>query len=744
MGNCEFTAVGYGTGNFVVGAATAGHATPENSNVIDGKTYTYYAASADVTQWEAGSGPYTVATHTLKRTSITANSNGDLNPVNFTAAPIVGVSASPSFSLESLTSSAALLKAFNFSDLANLTTALTNLGLQNVNNTSDVNKPISTAQAAINSRITYAVDYGVIANNLFDNSTTLAAAYTAAAGGTLILPIGNINFSTTQNWNTASTRVIGAGRGSTFLNYTTASGAAIKVNSGAASYQYFADFQVDSTIAASSRTGPGIWIALGAQLTMERVNSHGHQDGILTQNAANLTLNNVWTNNNSRDGRRFDAWVGGANTGNIQETHDNYGQSLYNLGWGYKLIGGASSTSLLLNCPGPAFNTLGGICVVSGDAGGLTGVNDLKILSAAGTGNGSTDNGIDLSGNVGGTTISINGPGFLEFFNNAITTIGQGFALTGPLNLLQSTTGLLLNGTGGTIFGVSFGGCTTNIELGASSSGYNIGTCQGIAGYGASTNGFKIDGGAGAVTAIGVDFGSSTNPFAIGSSWPTGSMALGAPYKVPMTNGQILVGQSGFPPSAVALTGDATLSAPGALTLASTITAGGPTGSATVAPIITYDAKGRLTAVSSATITPAASSITGTLAASQLGIAASVLTNSLGSNTALGAANTWTVGPTVAQGASGTWLAFGTVTMKDPTAAIIGAKLWDGTTVIASSGATITAAAPYVSFSLCGILATPAGNIRISCVDFTNSTGTFISNDTGGGKDSTLTVMRIG
>lgn len=41
------------------------------------------------------------------------------------------------------------------------------------------------------------------------------------------------------------------------------------------------------------------------------------------------------------------------------------------------------------------------------------------------------------------------------------------------------------------------------------------------------------------------------------------------------------------------------------------ITAGGPIGSATVAPIITYNAAGQLTTVSSATITPAASSITG-------------------------------------------------------------------------------------------------------------------------------------
>lgn len=46
-------------------------------------------------------------------------------------------------------------------------------------------------------------------------------------------------------------------------------------------------------------------------------------------------------------------------------------------------------------------------------------------------------------------------------------------------------------------------------------------------------------------------------------------------------------------------------------TLAGVITAGGPTGSATVAPIITYDAKGRLTTVTSATITPAIGSVTG-------------------------------------------------------------------------------------------------------------------------------------
>ena len=44
----------------------------------------------------------------------------------------------------------------------------------------------------------------------------------------------------------------------------------------------------------------------------------------------------------------------------------------------------------------------------------------------------------------------------------------------------------------------------------------------------------------------------------------------------------------------------------GTISMASVIVAGGPTGSASVTPIITYNAEGQLTAVSSATITPAA------------------------------------------------------------------------------------------------------------------------------------------
>lgn len=97
------------------------------------------------------------------------------------------------------------------------------------------------------------------------------------------------------------------------------------------------------------------------------------------------------------------------------------------------------------------------------------------------------------------------------------------------------------------------------------------------------------------------------------------------------TDGQLIVGQTAASPLYKTLSGDATLSAAGALTLASTIVAGGPTGSATVSAIITYDAKGRLTTVSSATIAPPFSAVTGSLACSQHPALTGDVTTSAGS-----------------------------------------------------------------------------------------------------------------
>lgn len=121
------------------------------------------------------------------------------------------------------------------------------------------------------------------------------------------------------------------------------------------------------------------------------------------------------------------------------------------------------------------------------------------------------------------------------------------------------------------------------------------------------------------------------------------------------------------------------------------------------------------------------------------------ITNSLSGNVSLNNTSNYFTGPSCAQGTSGTWFASGTVTVADTSGNIrLYAKLWDGTTVIASTEFRIDGAAnASVSIPLSGYLSTPAGNIRISVQLLSSTVGSIIYNATGTGKDSTLTVYRI-
>jgi len=125
----------------------------------------------------------------------------------------------------------------------------------------------------------------------------------------------------------------------------------------------------------------------------------------------------------------------------------------------------------------------------------------------------------------------------------------------------------------------------------------------------------------------------------------------------------------------------------------------------------------------------------------------SPISNSLGANVALHPASTdtYTDGPSVPQGSAGTWLASGTVTLVDIfTNNTFLVKLWDGATTIASCLLACTASVA-VPVSLSGFIVSPAGNIRISVRHFGPSGGgLFIFNNSGSGKDSTVTAIRIG
>ncbi len=84
----KFVPASSGTGDFVYSSTTVGYRSPV-SNLTNGATYNYRAESADLTQWEIGSGTWTSASSTLARTTIIYSSTGA--KVSFSAAPTVGV-----------------------------------------------------------------------------------------------------------------------------------------------------------------------------------------------------------------------------------------------------------------------------------------------------------------------------------------------------------------------------------------------------------------------------------------------------------------------------------------------------------------------------------------------------------------------------------------------------------------------------------------------------------------------------
>jgi hypothetical protein len=125
------------------------------------------------------------------------------------------------------------------------------------------------------------------------------------------------------------------------------------------------------------------------------------------------------------------------------------------------------------------------------------------------------------------------------------------------------------------------------------------------------------------------------------------------------------------------------------------------------------------------------------------GYAQTSLSAALGADVALNNIANYFDGPSVAQGTSGTWLVIASVTLTNPSASNFYAKLWDGTTVIASANAVNASASFRISITLAGVIASPAGNLRISVRNPDNTTGVMEFNRTGNSKDSVITAVRI-
>lgn len=126
------------------------------------------------------------------------------------------------------------------------------------------------------------------------------------------------------------------------------------------------------------------------------------------------------------------------------------------------------------------------------------------------------------------------------------------------------------------------------------------------------------------------------------------------------------------------------------------------------------------------------------------GFSATPIVNSLSGDVACNNVSNYFDGPSVAQGTSGTWFASGYVTVSDPTnAQVFYAKLWDGTTLIASGTASVSVTTASANIALSGFLASPAANLRISVRAPSFNTGKILFSNSGLSKDSTITAYRI-
>lgn len=90
---CRFTPTAGGATDWTYLSAVAGYQSPSAAGVQNGATYSYRAESADLSQWEVGTGAYNTGTGVLARTTVLFNSSGTTAKINFSSAPQVAIVA---------------------------------------------------------------------------------------------------------------------------------------------------------------------------------------------------------------------------------------------------------------------------------------------------------------------------------------------------------------------------------------------------------------------------------------------------------------------------------------------------------------------------------------------------------------------------------------------------------------------------------------------------------------------------
>lgn len=122
----------------------------------------------------------------------------------------------------------------------------------------------------------------------------------------------------------------------------------------------------------------------------------------------------------------------------------------------------------------------------------------------------------------------------------------------------------------------------------------------------------------------------------------------------------------------------------------------------------------------------------------------SPISGALGADVSTNNSSNYFDGPSIAQGSTGQFFVSGSVTVADSSGAqTFRAKLWDGTTVIASCAVTTGGANFNDTIALSGLITNPVGNLKISVQEPLATTGKILFNVSGNSKDSVISAFRI-
>lgn len=272
LNSCRFSATSSGTGDFVVLSAVLGYQTPSAAGALNGRTFSYRAESADLSEWEDGYGVYTSSSTTLARTAVSSNSLGTTSKINFTNAPQVAITA--------------LTRDLGYPEVYSV-------GRQYYGDPTGVIDSSARIQAAIND------------------------AQTTGYGGVIDLGPGTFLAENLSITGTGVT-IRGAGRLSTILRGITSAPNIISTSGPTCSYFALKDIAIagpDGTV-----IGPSTLVALNGCQGGEITNCY-FANGYVAISATNSTNNRITFN--KIDNVYGTAWVNFASGGGGNYFHDN-------------------------------------------------------------------------------------------------------------------------------------------------------------------------------------------------------------------------------------------------------------------------------------------------------------------------------------------------------------------------------------------------------------------------------------